>query len=295
MTTQKKHGDSFRLPLDKELVRTHEIDAFFTQASALYDHLVSAELPSYRILALHEINDYESPLHMPEAINRFREVGVPIHKVEVALDIIEESAQWSIIVELETIDGSFKKSFIINDLDGTGHYTVSDTEGNSSAVTGDELNRILVDLSISRHERQQNLVDNRPLQLDVVSPVSARLIHQCLQNRPGVKSSVSTYYDISQHITIPQGIEFVTEKSDLIDSFRIKIDETSEDGHVGHVASYGVELVVRRDERTGKRSYAITGEGSRYIDVGNGSLEEDEAPSEDAISPYAIMQHTSLS
>ena len=56
----------------KELMRTYETEEFFATAALLYDHLASSELPAYRILARHDIQDYESPLHMPDAINKYR-------------------------------------------------------------------------------------------------------------------------------------------------------------------------------------------------------------------------------
>lgn len=281
-------------PESKEVVRARETDDFFARANVLYDHLTSSELPPYRILASHNVADFENPLHMPEAINRFREVGVPISDIHVALDITKESAQWSITVDLASLDNSFRKSFTITDTNGIGEYTISDTDGNSAAVSHDELSRILIDLSISRHERQQNLIDDRPIQLDATSPVSARLIHLCLQNRPGVESSVTAYYDISQHITTPEDIEFIVEKTNSVDIFRIEVEESSQDGYVEHIAHYGAALKVKRDMQTGSPSYTLSAEGTRLIDIGDGTIAHDDPPQEDAIIPYAIVHLANL-
>lgn len=282
-------------PYDPELVAQ-----FDTDIAALTKLLKEQEIDPTRILGRYDFYRFEGPMDLPDDIQRYREVGVALQHVSVAMDLSDDDVLWTVSLELGNRGGNFTRNFTVKPTDDGQYFISGDIIGADRPLTSLELTKMLISLTLAKEQREKAHLNDWTIQIDATNPINARLLLKVLQQKIGTTRQETYYYDIACPLKIDgeelTELELIVSQDTTGVSSRLLFVGTKSDGHVEKTlryevsASHGaIETALEDADIKVATEYPLEVYTITEINIGDGIIAPGDSVDENTVLEVAVV------
>lgn len=229
-----------------EILDESQLADLYNEMDMLSETLEHENTEPERRLSSFHFTEFEPPLFMPEAIQRYREAMLPLSEISIGIDI--SALGTSVQAEVICSSGNTRISFEIGENEDGGGYTIKKRGGSSDAdipCSTEDIVKMVTELALSPEHRSilrnKTPSDEQKIPIDLNDHAIALLIIAGLE-RHAQRSSQSTYYSLDPESDELPSVTFVASKSGSDKLFRANVSATGEDGPFTSYSDTGIEI-----------------------------------------------------